>query len=58
MDIYDDAEWTALDLEDLGAEIEHGRIDRRSGAVSVSSRHRRRRPTQGEGIGPGNESKA
>jgi hypothetical protein len=25
MDIYDDAEWTAVDLEDLGAEIEHGR---------------------------------
>jgi len=25
MDIYDDAEWTALDLEDLGTEIEHGR---------------------------------
>jgi hypothetical protein len=25
MDIYDDAEWTTLDLEDLGAEIEHGR---------------------------------
>jgi hypothetical protein len=25
MDIYDGAEWTDLDVEDLKAEIEHGR---------------------------------
>jgi hypothetical protein len=25
MDIYDDAEWTAMDIEDLRAAIEHGR---------------------------------
>jgi hypothetical protein len=25
MDIYDDAEWTEMDIEDLRAAIEHGR---------------------------------
>lgn len=25
MDIYDGAEWTAMDVEDLRSEIEHGR---------------------------------
>jgi hypothetical protein len=25
MDIYDEAEWTDMDIEDLKAEIEHGR---------------------------------
>jgi hypothetical protein len=25
MDIYDDAEWTAMDIDDLRAAIEHGR---------------------------------
>ena len=29
MDIYHEAEWTAMDIEDLRAVIEHGRSSRR-----------------------------
>jgi hypothetical protein len=39
-DIYDGAPWTEMDIEDLKAAIEHGRIDRGNRGVSAPLRHR------------------
>ena len=38
MDIYDGADWTEMDIDDLKAAIESGKLDRGSRSVSVPRR--------------------